>query len=152
MCWSVSTLSSHSGHVCVCDNVPSATSPSLLPSFLWEVNLDSENRKKGPPCDSKTRRLILDSYTHTRPCPCFLQSVQRTPLNPSPQGNRVRGRAGRGAPPLDALQSARRLRRQTGPDHRQHQNMWERLFFHFHIPPIPQCGKQKRKRRAELML
>lgn len=66
----------------------------LLPFFLWEVNLDSENRKKGPPCDSKTRLLILDSYTHTRPCPCFLQSVQRTPLNPSPQGNGVRGRAG----------------------------------------------------------
>lgn len=68
---------------------------SLLPFFLWEVNLDSENRKKGLPCDSKTRLLILDSYTHTRPCPCFLQCVQRTPLDRSPQGSGVSERAGR---------------------------------------------------------
>lgn len=65
---------------------------SCLPFFLWEVNLDSENRKKGPLCDSKTRQLILDSYTHTRPCPCFLQFVQRTPLDQSPQGTGVRDR------------------------------------------------------------
>lgn len=113
--WNVSTLSSYTGHICVCDNVPSATSLCLLPFFLWEVNLDSENRKKGPPCDSKTRLLILDSYTHTQPCPCFLQSVQRTPLNPSPQGNGVRGRAGLAQIAQYVCYGFQRLRMQTGP-------------------------------------
>lgn len=92
-------------HLCLWQCTVSNISLSLLPFFLWEVNLDSENRKKGPPCDSKTRLLILDSYTHTRPCPYFLRSVQRTPLNPSPQGNRVRGRAGQSrSSPVRVLQ------------------------------------------------
>lgn len=129
----------------------SATSPSLLPFFLWEVNLDSENRKKGPPCDSKTRLLILDSYTHTQPCPCFLQSVQRTPLNPSPQGNGVRGRAGqRRSSPVRVLQfcqDANRARPSSTPEH-----VGNTFCFTFTFIPFPQYGKQKLKRTSELML
>lgn len=91
------------------DTVPSATSLSLLPFFLWEVNPDSENRKKGLPYDSKTRPLILDSYTHTRPCPCFLQLVQRTPLNPGPQGSG--GEQAGADPSLYVFYSFQRLRK-----------------------------------------
>lgn len=153
--WRVSTLSSHTGHICVCDNVPSATSLSLslLPFFLWEVNSDSENRKKGPPCDSKTRLLILDSYTHTRPCPCFLQSVQRTPLNPSPQGNGVRGRAGQSrSSPVRVLQfSEARDANRTRPIINT-RTRGKCFCFTFTFSPFLNMEKQKWKRTAELIL